>query len=206
MIYVIATSKQHLMWEFKIWLIVFRLNTTDRSTCRNHLCFRGDSCIDLWDILLWVPAAISWWGKALESLSLPRILASPLSTVYSISTNSSKRYLPAQPVDTAPISWPRHQPGKEKSSHTACTSSHTNTHPPDPDAQSPEWNRIKRARQQDRRAPEFTRDYSLIKRHTIRETAMERNALHMIWLAKGETRVQIHLRKKWRSHLVEMKS
>lgn len=80
MIYVIATSKQHLMWEFKIWLIVFRLNTADRSTCRNHLCFRGDSCIDLWDVLLWVPAAVSWWGKALEWLSLPRITCFRLCT------------------------------------------------------------------------------------------------------------------------------
>lgn len=29
--YVITTSKEHLMWEFKIWLIVFQLNTTDEA-------------------------------------------------------------------------------------------------------------------------------------------------------------------------------
>lgn len=91
--YVIITSKQHLMREFKIWLIVFQLNTTDRSTSRNHLCFHSDSCTDLWDLLLWVPAAISWSTKALEFLSPPRI-PHFFSFDY-ISTNSSNRYLPA---------------------------------------------------------------------------------------------------------------
>lgn len=98
----------------------------------------------------------------------PGYLTSPLSTTYSISTSSSNRHLPERPVDSAPIRWPQHQPGNEKSSritHTACTSSHTNTHPPDPDALLLEENRIKRARQLDKRALEFTRDYSLIKRH-----------------------------------------
>lgn len=69
--YVIIKSKQRLMWEFKIQPIAFQLNTTDRSTFRNHLCFHSDSCTVLWDLLLWVPAAISWSGKALESLSPP---------------------------------------------------------------------------------------------------------------------------------------
>lgn len=90
MIYIIVTLKQHLMWEFKIWLIVFRLNTTDRSNCRNHLCFHSDSCTDLWDLLLWGPPAISWWGKALESLSLPR---TPRFFSFSYCTQSPKTLL-----------------------------------------------------------------------------------------------------------------
>ncbi len=175
---------------------------TDRSTCRNHLCFHGDSCIDLWDVLLWVPAAVSWWGKALEWLSLSRI---PCFLHFRLCTQSPQTLLNGTCLYNQSI-W--HQSVDLVSTwkgkvipHSMHFLPHEHT-PPDPDAQSPEWNRIKRVRKRDGRAPEFTRDYSLIKRHTIRETAMERIALHMIWAAKGETRVQIHQREKWLPPLI----